>query len=418
MNWYLALIGALFLTWVVVVALFTPRIDYKVHRRLACGSKEFLHALHSTTQTTIHHDSHFEVLTNASQFYPAMLEAIHGAQVSVTMECYIFRGDEIGTQFMAALTDRARTGVAVSLVIDAIGSFWLGVRGISRLREAGVRVKQYQRLKWYRLARINNRTHRELLIVDGKVAFVGGAGVGDQWAKGRHGKRPWRDTMARVTGPVVSAIQGVAAENWVECCGEIMTGNEFFPTLRNTGDTTAIVIKSSPADRATTARVVFQMLIECAEKSIRINTPYFLPDRSLREAFKQTARRGVKIDIIVPGSHTDQRWVRLVSRRKYRELLKEGIRIHEYRAGMMHAKILNVDDLWVVLGTPNFDNRSFEHNDEVNVAIRDEAMSARLRKDFREDMRHCEEVTMETWRRRPLLEKIVEPFCWFLERQQ
>jgi cardiolipin synthase len=180
-NWYLALIGALFLTWVVVVALFTPRIDYKVHRRLGSSSKEFLHALHSTTQTTIHHDSHFEVLTNASQFYPAMLEAIRGAQASVNMECYIFRGDEIGTQFMAAMIDRARTGVTVTLVIDAIGSFWLGIRGVSRLREAGVRVKQYQRLKWYRLARMNNRTHRELLIVDGKVAFFGGAGVGDQW---------------------------------------------------------------------------------------------------------------------------------------------------------------------------------------------------------------------------------------------
>jgi cardiolipin synthase len=417
-NWYLALIGALFLMWVVVVALFTPRIDYKVRRRLGCSSREFLHALHSTTQTTIHHDSHFEVLTNASQFYPAMLEAIHGAQASVNMECYMFRGDETGKRFMAAMMDRARTGVTVTLVVDAIGSFWLGIRGVNQLREAGVRVKQYQRLKWYRLARINNRTHRELLIVDGKVAFVGGAGVGDQWAKGRRGKRAWRDTMARVTGPVVSAIQGVFAENWVECCGEIITGSEFFPALKNTGDTTAIVIKSSPADRATAARVVFQMLIEGAEKSIRINTPYFLPDKSLREAFKQTARRGVKIDIIVPGSHTDQRWVRLVSRRKYRELLKEGIRIHEYRAGMMHAKILNVDDVWVVLGTTNFDNRSFEHNDEVNVAIRDEAMSASLRKDFREDMRHCEAVTMETWKRRSLFEKIVEPFCWLLERQQ
>jgi cardiolipin synthase A/B len=417
-NWYLALIGGLFLTWVVVVALFTPRIDYKVHHRLGCSSKEFLHALHSTTQTTIHHDSHFEVLTNASQFYPAMLDAIRGAQASVNMECYMFRADEIGKQFMAAMMDRAGAGVAVTLVVDAIGSFWLGIRGVKRLREAGVRVKQYQRLKWYRLARVNNRTHRELLIVDGKLAFVGGAGVGDQWAKGRRGKRPWRDTMARVTGPVVAAIQGVFAENWVECCGEILTGDEFFPALKNTGDTTTIVIKSSPSDRATAARVVFQMLIEGAEKSIRITTPYFLPDQSLREAFKQTARRGVKIDIIVPGSHTDQRWVRLVSRRKYRELLKEGIRIHEYRAGMTHAKILNVDDLWVVLGTTNFDNRSFEHNDEVNVAIRDEAMSARLKKDFREDLQRCEAVTIDTWKRRSLFEKIVEPFCWIFERQQ
>ena len=157
-----------------------------------------------------------------------------------------------------------------------------------------------------------------------------------------------------------------------------LRARSIFPICRRCGDTSAIVVKSSPADRATACRVVFQMLIESASSRIRINTPYFLPDQSLRQAFIASARRGVKIEIIVPGSHTDQRWVRLVSRRKYNELLREGIRIHEYRAGMMHAKVLNVDDLWVVLGTTNFDNRSFEHNDEVNVAIRDEAMSARL----------------------------------------
>jgi cardiolipin synthase len=160
------------------------------------------------------------------------------------------------------------------------------------------------------------------------------------------------------------------------------------------------------------------MLLEGSTKSVCINTPYFLPDQSLRNAFVETARRGVDIQIIVPGSHTDQRWVRIVSRRKYRELLREGIRIYEYRAGMTHAKVLNVDGLWAVVGTTNFDNRSFEHNDEVNVAIRDEGVSARLKKDFREDLQHCEEVTLDTWKRRSLFEKIVEPFCWILERQQ
>ena len=193
---------------------------------------------------------------------------------------------------------------------------------------------------------------------------------------------------------------------------------EIFPDLEKTGVTTAVVIRSSPADRSTNSRVAFQMLIECATRSVRINTPCFLPDRALRAAFRESARRGVKIDIIVPGSHTDQRWVRLVGRRTYRQLLKEGIRIYEYRAGMTHAKVLNVDDLWVVLGTTNFDNRSFQHNDEVNVAIRDEAISARLTEDFNQDLVHCEEVTLETWRHRSLLERLVDPISWILERQQ
>jgi cardiolipin synthase len=265
---------------------------------------------------------------------------------------------------------------------------------------------------------LNNRTHRELLIVDGRVAFLGGAGVGDQWSKGERGKRPWRDTMARATGPVVSSIQGVFAENWTECCGEILCGPAYFPDLAKCGQTSSLVVKSSPADRATASRVVFQMLIEGASARLRIITPYFLPDTTLRRAFIASARRGVQIEIVVPGSHTDQRWVRLVSRRKYNELLRAGIRIYEYRAGMTHAKVLCADDLWVILGTTNFDNRSFEHNDEVNLVIRDTGIAARVAADLRADVARSREIAAETWGSRPLWEKLVGTVAWILERQQ
>ncbi|MSO56201.1 MAG: hypothetical protein EXQ55_04665 [Acidobacteria bacterium] len=168
------------------------------------------------------------MLTNASAFYPAMLDAIRGAKQSVNMECYIFLPDDTGRRFMDAMIERARAGVIVTVTVDAIGSLRFG-QGASRgMRQEGCRVELYQRFKWYRLARVNNRTHRELLIVDGVVAFVGGAGVGDQWTTGMHGKQPWRDTMVRVTGPVAASIQGVFAENWVECCGEILSGPKFF----------------------------------------------------------------------------------------------------------------------------------------------------------------------------------------------
>lgn len=414
----LALIGYIFVVWLLIMTLFAPHIPYTLHERLDCSSKQFIYSLSNVTLSSVHHDSRFEVLTNAPQFYPAMLSAIREARQSINMECYIFRPDEIGRTFMTAMMERARAGVMVKLIVDAVGSFGFGVSAIREMREAGCTVERYQRFKWYRLSRLNNRTHREVLVVDGRVAFIGGAGVGDQWAKGEPGKMPWRDTMARVTGPVVSSMQGVFAENWVECCGEILCGQEYFPDLNKAGDTSTIIVKSSPADRATACRVVFQLLVESAAKQVRITTPYFLPDKSLRQAFIATAKRGVAIEIIVPGSHTDQRWVRLVSRRKYNELLREGIRIYEYRAGMTHAKVLSVDDLWVVLGTTNFDNRSFEHNDEVNVAIRDEEIAARVTDDFRHDLKYCEEVTLETWKRRPWFEKIVEPFAWILERQQ
>jgi cardiolipin synthase len=286
----LALIGCVFVVWFLVVSLFSPHVPYKLSAPLDCTSKMFADSLKSTTLSTVHPDSRIEVLTNASEFYPAMLDAIRDARQTINLECYIFRPDRIGRRFMDAMMERARAGVTVTMVVDSVGSFQFGRSAIHEMRSAGCRVELYQRLNWYRLARLNNRTHRELLIVDGQVAFIGGAGVGDQWVEGQHGKKPWRDTMARVTGPVVASIQGVFTENWIECCGEILCGDKYFPPLAKTGNTTAVVIKSSPADRATACRVGFQMLIESATKQIRVNTPYFLPDRALREAFIATAR--------------------------------------------------------------------------------------------------------------------------------
>src|SRR5688500_16225781 len=231
-------------------------------------------------------------------------------------------------------------------------------------------------------------------------------------------KQPWRDTMARVEGPIVAALQGVAAENWLECCGEILTGPEYFPNLDRAGEATAFVIRSSPSDRATASRVTFQLLMEGADREIRISTPYFLPDRALRRAITEIAQRGVAVSVIVPGRRTDQRWVRLASRRMWGELLRAGVRIYEYRATMTHAKILVIDGLWAVLGTTNLDNRSFEHNDEMNVGLRDEAVAARLLKDYDDDLADSREITLERWQRRPFWEKIVGPFVWILERQQ
>jgi cardiolipin synthase len=180
----------------------------------------------------------------------------------------------------------------------------------------------------------------------------------------------------------------------------------------------ALVIRSSPADRATASRVAFQLLIACARQSINIHTPYFLPDRNLRRAFIETATRGVRVRVVVPGPRTDQRLVRLASRRLYGELLEKGVRIFEYQTGMTHAKVMTIDDHWAIVGTTNIDNRSFEHNDEVNVAFRDRDVSARLRQDFEADLANSREVTYDAWLRRPVLEKALKPLTWILERQQ
>ena len=415
---WLSIAGALFLVWLVLVFLFTPAINYHLSRRTSVHQDDFLYTIQSTCQAALHQGNRVTVLTNGAQFYPAMIEAIRCASTSINMECYIFQPGQIADAFIEALSDRARAGVNVTMVVDAIGSFNLWGRPVKRLREAGCRIESYQRVRWYSLARLNNRTHRELLIVDGRVAFTGGAGIADWWAVPQGRKEPWRDTMARIEGPIVAALQGVAAENWLECCGEILTGPDYFPDLDVIGHTTAFVVKSSPSDRATASRVTFQLLMEGADHDLRIATPYFLPDRALRRALMQIARRGVKVSVIVPGRATDQKWVRLASRRMWGELLEAGVHIYEYRKAMTHAKVLLVDGIWSMIGTTNIDNRSFEHNDEVNVAMLDRGVAARLMDDYERDIADSDEVTLACWRRRPLWEKVAGPFIWILERQQ
>jgi cardiolipin synthase A/B len=415
---YLTIIGGVFVAWLILAVLFMPHIPYHIQSAIDARSDHCVHVLESTCETQLERGNRVEILTNGDRFYPAMLDAIRQARETVTMECYIFKKGSIGDQFVEALSERAQAGVRVTIVMDAIGSFG-AFRQLSKpLQAAGCRVAAYQRFMWYRLSRLNNRTHRELLVVDGTVAFAGGAGVADWWGMPLHGKAMWRDMMARIEGPVVARIQGVLSENWLECCGEIMTGPETYKPHIKVGEVAGFAIKSSPADRATAARALFQTLVEGAGASVLISTPYFLPDRAFREAIRRTASRGVAFIVIVPGSRTDQRWVRLASRRMYGQLLEVGVRMFEYEAGMTHVKALLVDELWAVIGTTNFDNRSFEHNDEVNVAFRDAGVTARVAADLEADLKQCKEITLDAWRRRPVWEKLIGTVAWILERQQ
>lgn len=412
------LLGVAFVVWFVLVLLFTPRIDYHVTIPLRPDSDEFLHVLQSSCQATMHRGNRGTILTNGTQFYPAMRDAIRRAQASVNLEAYIFRAGEVADLLIEAMSERAQAGIEVRVVLDAIGSARPGRARVARLRQAGCQVEFYQPISWYRLHRINNRTHRELLVVDGRVAFTGGAGVADWWLKPEAHRAAWRDSMVRLEGPIVASLQGVFAENWLECCGEILTGPRHFPQIEPAGDMDVMLVKSSPADRATVSRVVFQMLIEGATRDIDISTPYFLPDRALRRSLVRAAQRGVRVRVVVPGPTTDQRLVRLASRRMYRELLEGGVEIFEYRPSMTHVKALIVDGVWAITGTTNVDNRSFEHNDEVNVAARNPELAARLRQDFEADIVASDEIRLPQWRNRPLFEKLVGPVCWILERQQ
>ena len=409
----LVVVVALFI-WGGIVALATPAVAYRFDRRVPLASREFEHALSSVLATAMVGGNRIVSFENGAQFYPEMLAAIGGAQRSIALECYIFHPGTIGEAFTAALVERATAGVPIRIVLDAFGSRRLRRHYVRRLAEAGCQIAWHPRARWRRAHRLTNSTHREILVVDGRVAFTGGAGISEWWASAYKGQPPWRDTMVRIEGPVVAAVQAVFAENWLECDGGILGGDEWFPVLARCGASDALVTKNSPSFDG--SRALLQALIECASSEIRLATPYFLPDPSFLSALIQRARSGVSVTILVPGRRMDHRWVRLSSRRLFRPLLDAGIRIFEYQPSMIHQKLVIVDGLWSVAGTTNLDMLSFEYLDEINIAVRDGAFAREWQARHDADIAHSIELT-SSWHR-PVWEKTLAWLVWTLAGQR
>ncbi len=426
-----AIIAFVILGLLVLLVLFEPGLKYGVEAPpYPLDSNEFLRLLGALADAQVHDQSKLEVLTNGDRYFPAELEAIRSAKRCVTMEAYIFYEGEIGSMFLETLTERARAGVTVKLVIDSIGSFSTKHSYFDELCKAGGRVEWYQPIRLWNFKRFNNRTHREVIVIDGKVAFTGGSGIADVWWKGgdgngKPGKPRWRETMVRIEGDLVMGLQTTFAENWLEASGEILIGDDYFPA----GDiehedvpehsTAGLCVISSPqAGRSTRARVLFQVLLASAKKEILITSPYFLPDDSARDEMIKAVQRGVSVRVITPGDHADHLITRRSSRARYGHLLKGGVRISEYQPAMIHAKILLIDGIWSVVGSTNFDNRSFGINDEVNLAVRDPGFAARLEEDFTRDWAQSKVITLEDWEKRPMSERMVEWLGKVIERHQ
>ena len=424
--------GFLVVAWLAIAAallsilsgLFGPGLKYKISATRPDDdnrSDSFLHTLEALTDAKVHRGTSFEVLTNGDQFYEAELRAIAAAQRSVNLEAYIFQKSEIASRFLDALTERACHGVKVNLCIDALGSASTHDSYFAAFKKAGGRIAWYNDSRWYKLPQYNHRTHRELLVIDGRIGFLGGAGIADQWYKARPMQPRWRDTMVRIEGESVPNLQATFAENWLESCGEILTGDEYFPRPESADSkAAAMIVNSTPtAGGSTRARVLFQMLLASAQRTIHVNTPYFLPDSSMIDELVRAVKdRGVEVTLIVPGKKSDHLLTRSSSRRDYGRLLKAGARIFEYQPAMIHAKILMIDGLWGVVGSTNFDNRSFGLNDEVNLAVRGEEFVARLEEDFVKDLANSERITLEKWKHRSMLERAPELLGWVLDREQ
>jgi cardiolipin synthase A/B len=417
-----AIIAIAFLSLMLFLALFEPSLPYKITHAssVSINSEEFLRIIGALTDAQVHPRTRVEVLTNGELFYEAELDAISKARNSINIEAYIFQKGVVARRFVNALTERAQAGVQVNIVLDAIGSFATWNSYFKELRDAGGRVFWYHPFKWYTLPRINNRTHRELFIIDGKIGFIGGAGVADHWLISKPDRPRWRDTMFRVEGGGVSGLQATFAENWLEASGELLIGKEYFPFCEADGTASALVVDSSPtAGMSTRARMLYQTLLASAQESIYITTPYFLPDRSARQEMVRAIReRGVEVKIITPGKKSDHLLTRRSSRRLYGELLRAGAEIYEYEPAMLHAKTMIVDRVWSVVGSTNFDNRSFGLNDEINLAAFDRQLAKRLEQDFRQDVAASCAVSYDEWRRRSVFERAHEWLGWILERQQ
>lgn len=402
------------------LSLFGPDLAYRLKDppQTPLDAPYFRSLLSALTQAELQGGNQVEVLTNGPAFYQAELDAIAQARHSINLEAYIFHKGDVSRRYLQALADRARAGVPVKLTVDYIGSFSTPRSYFHPLLQAGGRLHWYHPLRLESLLNLNNRTHRELLIVDGRTAFIGGAGIADWWQRdGVHGNR-WRDTVLRVEGPAVSALQSVFAQNWLRVAGEILTGERYFHFPSCTDAKPALVVGSTPAAGSTQARILFQTLIASAKKCVYISSPYFLPDRSARGVLIRAVRdRGLEVIVLTPGDNNDQKLTRASSRELYGTLLKHGVRIFEYGPSMIHVKALMIDDCWTVVGSTNFDYRSFNINDEVNLAILDSDVSRRMTDDFRQDLSHSREVHYEDWRRKSRF-RLAERIFSVLERQE
>jgi cardiolipin synthase len=402
-------------SYLIAPAEFSPR--YGLDHEFPIDSDEFLPTVEGATGVPFADGNRVDVLNNGDDFYPAMLQAIAEARHSITIEAYIYWAGDIGLKFALALAAKAAAGIKVKILLDAIGSATIGEKIFYTLKTGGCQVAWYNPIHWYTIGRFNHRTHRKSLIIDGRVAFTGGAGIADQWLGHAQDPDHWRDIQVRLEGPGVTPLQTGFAQNWLESTGELVSGSWYYPPQEVAGSLRVQTVMSSPQTGASTVRIAYYLSIICARRSIYIANPYFVPDQVALDALIEAKQRGVDVRIMVSGIHNDNWLARHNSVRLYRRLLEAGIEILEFNRTMLHQKTMVVDGLWATVGTTNFDNRSFAHNEESNVCFYDPALAGELERLFLADKPDCQRVDLESWRRRGPLAKVQEFMAAFFQEQ-
>ena len=394
-----------------------PRIERSMEPAAAVADPQFLRNMGTLLGPPVLEGNRVVGLNNGDEIFPAMLAAIRAARSTITFETYIYWSGQIGREFADALSERARAGVRVHVLLDWVGSEKIEEGLLRRMEASGVRIRRFHPLHWYTLSRINNRTHRKLLVVDGRVGFTGGVGIADPWLGRAQDATHWRDSHYRLEGPAVGQMQSAFMDNWMEAAGEVLHGEGYFPALLPVGGSRAQVLSSSPASGSETVRLMYLLSIAGARRSVRLAASYFVPDDLALRTFVAASRRGVTIEVVVPGPVIDAEIVRRASRARWGALLRAGVRIYEYQPTMFHCKVMIVDDQWVSVGSTNFDDRSFRLNDETNLNVLDASFAATQIDAFEQDKAKSREVTLQAWEHRPWKEKLWERAAALLRSQ-
>lgn len=411
MTWTIVITALVTVLAVVLAMNFaTPekKLERKIEYRYAVSDPQFRREMAVMLGPGIVPGNRITDLQNGREIFPAILAAVSGAEKTITFETYIYWSGEVGQKMADALSERARAGVKVNVLIDWAGSIKMEGALLEQMETAGVVLHRYRPLHWYNLGRMNNRTHRKLLVIDGRIGFTGGVGIADQWQGDAQDPKHWRDMHFRVEGPVVAQMQAAFNDNWIKATGEVLNGADYFPPLQPAGTSDAHLFISSPAGGSESMHLMYLMSIAAAEHSIDLEASYFVPDTLITKALLAARQRGVRVRIVLPGPHIDSETVRIASRREWGELLLGKVEIYEYQPTMLHNKLLIVDREMVSVGSTNFDIRSFRLNDEASLNVYDRAFAEHMGEVFEQDLKPTRRYTYEMWKQRPLKEKIAE----------
>ena len=386
------------------------RLQNAPPHRYSIADPQFRREMGVLLGPAILHGNRVTDLENGDEIFPAMLDAIRSAQKTITFETYIYWSGDIGKRFSDALSERARAGVKVNVTIDWAGSSDIDPQVIPEMQRAGVHVERYRPLRWYNISRLNNRTHRKLLVIDGKLGFTGGVGIGVPWEGHAQDVDHWRDIHFRIEGPVVAQMQSAFNDNWVKTTGDLLNGQDYFPVIDEAGAMDANMFMSSPSGGSESMHLMYLLVIAAAEHAIDMEAAYFIPDALMMKVLLAARARGVKIRILMPGKNTDSGAVRLASKADWEPLLAAGVEMYEYDPTMLHNKLVIVDGELTSVGSTNFDQRSFELNDEATLNVYDRDFAAHMTDVFNADLRRATPYTLQMWRNRPWTERFAETF--------